>query len=110
MPGSASAVELCQITPPRAAIIAAVSAFRHAADAAGRPRGTWPGQRLPDHASMLNQVEVTVAQQPLPRLQAAGSTDTVFPFIYEPGWGPRESFSLARLRRSNRRPFDEVVG
>jgi hypothetical protein len=41
----------------------------------------------------LDQVEVTVAEQPLPRLQAVGSTDTVFPFVYELGWGPRESFS-----------------
>jgi hypothetical protein len=48
---------------------------------------------------MLDQVEVTVAQQPLPQLQAVGSTDTVFPFIYELGWGPRESFSVPRLRR-----------
>jgi hypothetical protein len=48
---------------------------------------------------MLDQVEVTVAEQPLPRLQAVGFTDTVFPFLYELGWGPRESFSPARLRR-----------
>jgi HNH endonuclease len=47
---------------------------------------------------MLDQVEVTVAQQPLPRLQAVGSADTIFPFIYDLGWGPRESFSLARFR------------
>ena len=48
---------------------------------------------------MLDQVEVTVAEQPLPRLQAVGSSDTVFPFLYELSWGPRESFSPARLRR-----------
>ena len=100
LPGSGSAVELRQITLPRAAIVAAVSAYRHAADAAGATSWHLARQRLPgDYESMLDQVEVTVAQQPLPRLQAVGSTDTVFPFIYELSWGPRESFSLARLRR-----------
>jgi hypothetical protein len=49
--------------------------------------------------SMLDQVEVTIAAQPLPRLQAVGSTEAVFPFIYDLGWGPRESFSAARLPR-----------
>lgn len=65
VPGSGSAVELRQITLPRAAIIAAVSEFRRAADAAGAcPRGTWPASGYPSHyASMLDQVEVTVAQQ-----------------------------------------------
>ena len=52
---------------------------------------------------MLDQVEVTVAQQPLPRLQAVGSTNTVFPFIYELDWGPRESFSVPRLLRHGSR-------
>jgi len=47
---------------------------------------------------MLDQVEVTVAEQSLPRLQAVGSADTVFAFLYELSWGPRESFSPARLR------------
>jgi hypothetical protein len=104
VPGSESAVELRQITLPRAAIIAAVSAFRRAADAAGVSSWHLARQRLPDHyESMLDQVEVTVAQQPLPRLQAVGSTDTVFPFTYDLGWGPRESFSLARLRSHGRR-------
>jgi HNH endonuclease len=52
---------------------------------------------------MLDQVEVTVAAQPLPRLQAIGSTETVFPFIYQLTWGPREPFSVARLRRDGPR-------
>lgn len=48
VPGSGSAVELRQITLPRAAIIAAVSEFRRAADAAGAcPRGTWPASGYP---------------------------------------------------------------
>jgi hypothetical protein len=79
LPGSGSAVELRQITGSRAAILRAVSTFRHEAAAAG---DIWhlTRQRLPgDYESMLDQVEVTVASQPLPRLQAVGSTETVFP-------------------------------
>jgi HNH endonuclease len=48
---------------------------------------------------MLDRVEVTLAAQPLPRLQAVGSAETTFPFIYDLDWGPRETFSAARLRR-----------
>lgn len=66
VPGSGSAVELRQITLPRAAVIAAVSAFRRAADAAGAPSWHLARQRLPGpYESMLDVVEVTVAQQPL---------------------------------------------
>jgi hypothetical protein len=102
VPGAGAAVGLRQITLPRAAIIAAVSAFRRAADAAGAPSWHLARQRLPwAYQVMLDQVEVTVAQQPLPRLQAVGSTDTVFPFIYELDWGPRESFSVARRSSTN---------
>ena len=100
MPGAGTAVELRQITLPRSAILAAVSTFRHEAAAAGATSWHLARQRLPGaYEAMLDQVEVTVAEQPLPRLQAAGSSDTVFPFLYELSWGPRESFSPARLRR-----------
>jgi hypothetical protein len=99
VPGAGTAVELRQITLPRAAIIAAVSAFRRAAVAAGASSWQLARLRLPGaYQAMLDQVEVTVAEQPLPRLQAVGSSDTVFPFLYELSWGPRESFSPARLR------------
>jgi hypothetical protein len=100
VPGAGTAVELRQITLPRAAIIAAVSAFRRAAGDAGATSWHLARLRLPGaYQTMLDQVEVTVAEQPLPRLQAVGSSDTVFPFLYELSWGPRESFSPARLRR-----------
>ena len=46
--------------------------------------------------AMLDQVEVTVAEQPLRRLQAVGSAQAVFPFLCELSWGTRESFSPAR--------------
>jgi 5-methylcytosine-specific restriction endonuclease McrA len=100
VPGAGTAVELRQITLPQAAILAAVSAFRGAAVAAGATSWHRARQRLPGaYQVMLDRVEVTVAEQPLPRLQAVGSSDTVFPFLYELSWGPRESFSPARLRR-----------
>ena len=76
VPGAGSAVELRQITLPRAAIVTAVSAFRPAALAAGATSWQLARQRLPAaYQAMLDQVEVTVAEQPLPRLQAVGSTD-----------------------------------
>jgi 5-methylcytosine-specific restriction endonuclease McrA len=100
VPGVGAAVELRQITLPRAAIIAAVSTFRGAAAAAGAASWHLARQQLPGaYQAMLDQVEVTVAEQPLPRLQAVGSSDTVFPFLYKLSWGPRESFSPTRLRR-----------
>jgi len=100
VPGAASAEMLRQITLPRAAIVAAVSSFRSAAQAAGATSWQLGRLRLPAaYEAMLDQVEVTVAEQPLPRLQAAGSAQAVFPFLYELSWGPRESFSVARLRR-----------
>ena len=100
LPGSGGAIELRQITLARATILVAVSRFRAAVMAGGATSLYLACQRLPgEYATMLDQVEVTVAAQPLPRLQAVGSTETVFPFIYELSWGPRESFSPARLRR-----------
>ena len=100
VPGAGAAVELRQITLPRAAIIAAVSTFRGAAAAAGVASWHLARQRLPGaYQAMLDQVEVTVAEQPLPGLQAVGSRDAVFPFLYKLDWGLRESFSAARLRR-----------
>lgn len=100
LPHSGNAIELRQITLPRAAIVSAVSTFRQAAEAVGVTSLHMARQRLPrDYEAMLDLVEVTVAAQPLPRLQAVGSADTAFPFIYDLDWGPRETFSPARLRR-----------
>jgi hypothetical protein len=100
VPGAASAEVLRQISLPRAAIVAAVSSFRSAAKAAGATSWQLARPRLPGaYRTRLDQVEVIVAEQPLPRLQAAGSAQAVFPFLYELSWGPRESFSVARLRR-----------
>jgi hypothetical protein len=90
VPGAASAEVLRQISLPRAAIVAAVSSFRSAAKAGGATSWQLARPRLPGaYRTMLDQVEVIVAGQPLPRLQAAGSAQAVFPFLYELSWGPR---------------------
>jgi hypothetical protein len=87
LPGSGSAVELRQIMLPRAAILGAVSTFRQTADAAGATSLHLARQRLTsDYEAMLDQVEVTVAAQPLPRLRAVGSAETTFSFIYYLDW------------------------
>ena len=87
LPDADGAIELRQINLPRAAILGAVSMFRQGAEAVGVTSLHSARQQLPrEYESMLDQVESTVAAQPLPRLQAVGSAETVFPFIYELGW------------------------
>jgi hypothetical protein len=91
-------IELRQITAQRSAIIAAVLEFRRAAEVTSLSRAR---QRLPGaYPQMLDRVEVAVAQQPLPRLQTVGSAEQALPFLYDIGWQPRDSISLARLRRA----------
>ena len=104
VPSAVGAVELRQINLPRAAILTAVSEFRQAAEARGATSLFAARQRLPEpYESMVDQVEITVAAQPLPRLQAVGSTEAVFAFLYELDWGTRESFTVARLCRQGPR-------
>jgi hypothetical protein len=104
VPGSGSAVELRQINLPRSTILGAVSEFRQAAVAAGATSWHLARHWLPArYGSMMDTVEVTVAKEPLPRLQAVGSAEAVFPFIYDLDWGPRESLTVARLHRHNSR-------
>lgn len=93
-------IELRQITQPRSAIIGAVLDFRQAAEASGVASLSQARQRLAsEYSQMLDRVEVAVAEQPLPRLQTVGSSEQSLPFLYDLGWGPRESFSVRRLRR-----------
>ena len=98
-PGGAGAVVLSQISLPRATIVSAVRRFRELAEAAGLSSLRLARLRLPgDYEEMVDRVEVTVANEPLPRLQAVGTADTSFPFLYCLNWGPREHLTLARLR------------
>jgi len=99
-PGSGDAVDLRQITAPRAAIVRAVRTFRQAAEAEGATSLHLARQRLAgQYEEMLDQVEIIVTAQPLPRLQAVGTADKAFPFLYDLDWGPRETFTARRLRR-----------
>jgi hypothetical protein len=96
------AIQLRQITLPRSAITEAVLKFRQVAEANGITSLSLARQRLPsEYAQMLDRVEVAVAEQPLPRLQIVGSGEQTLPFLYDIGWGPRESFSGRRLHRGN---------
>ena len=94
-------IELRQITSQRSAITGTVLEFQRAAEAAGVTSLSRARQRLPGaYAQMLDRVEVAVAEQPLPRLQTVGSTEQALPFLYDIDWEPRDSISLARLRRA----------
>jgi hypothetical protein len=96
LPHSGNAVELRQITLPRAAIVSAVSTFRQAAEAVGATSLHMARQRLPrDYEAMLDLVEVTVAAQPLP-----GSRPSVRPI--QPSRSST-TWTGARARRSPRR-------
>lgn len=82
----------------------AVRRFRELAEAAGATSLQLARRRLPgDYQQMIDNVEVTVAAQPLPRLQTVGATDTNFPFLYNLTWGPRAHFTVTRLRAAGPR-------
>ena len=103
-PGASDVIALNQITLPKAAIVAAVRRFRELAGAAGATSLQLARRRLPgDYQQMIDNVEVTVAAQPLPRLQTVGATDTNFPFLYDLTWGPRAHFTVTRLRAAGPR-------
>jgi hypothetical protein len=36
---------------------------------------------------MIDRVEEAVAEQPIPRLQTVGNSETAFPFRYDIDWG-----------------------
>ena len=62
------------------------------------------GQRLPaSYEVMLDEVERTIANEPLPRLQTVGSTETEIPFIYVFEVRARSKVGLARLHRDDPR-------
>ena len=100
VPGAASAQVLRQITLPRAAIVAAVSSFRSAAEAAGATSCIWPacGCTPPTRRCW------TRSRSPSPSSRCrgcrrSGSAQAVFPFLYELSSGTPGIVSPARLRR-----------
>ena len=104
--GSDDALDLRQITTKRSTIVDALRSFRRSAETIGATSLWLARQRLhQEHEAMIDRIEQTLAEQPLPRLQTVGSSDVAFPFIYDlgPGWGPDQRFPLGRLRRSGPR-------
>ncbi len=102
--GSADAVVLSQISLPRASIVSAVRRFRELAEARGATSLQLARRQLADdYQQMLDQVEMTIAAQPLPRLQTVGAAEANFPFIYDLAWSPREHFTTRRLRAAGPR-------
>ena len=53
-----------------------------------------------EYGGVIDRIERRLAEQPLPRLQTVGTSETVFPFIYDlgPDWGANQHFSVHRLR------------
>ena len=62
-----------------------------------------------EYSDVIDRIERTLAEQPLPRLQTVGTSETVFPFIYDlgPDWGANQHFSVQRLR--NHGPRGPVI-
>lgn len=95
-----NAVELRQIAGSSASIVNAVRAFQAEAMASGVTSLHLAKASLGDgYESMLDQVEITAAEQPLPRLQTVGTSAQPFPFLYEIEWESGEHFSVSRLRK-----------
>jgi 5-methylcytosine-specific restriction endonuclease McrA len=93
--------DLRQITNKRSLIIDAVRGFRAAAEPTGATSLWIARQRFPtEYGKVIDRIERTLAEQPLPRLQAVGTGETVIPFIYALGddWGINQNFSVERLR------------
>ena len=90
-------IQLRQIRSPHSVITGAVLEFRRVAEANNVTSLGLARQRLArEYSEMLDRVEVVVAEQPLPGLQIVGSGEQTLPFLYDIGWGPRESFSRRR--------------
>ena len=104
--GSHRALDLKQITNRRSTIIDALRTFRQTAEAVGATSLWLARRRLSEEYELvIDRIERALAEQPIPRLQTVGTSETVFPFIYDlgPSWGPNQTFSIERLRRSGPR-------
>jgi hypothetical protein len=106
-PNAADAMVLNQISAPRATIVMAVRRFREQSEAVGATSLQLARLRQPGkYEEMIDRVEVTVASQPLPRLQTVGAAEANFPFLYDLSWGSKEHFSIARLRSAGARGYE----
>jgi len=97
--GSPEALDLRQISNKRSTIIDGLRSFRLESESSGATSLWLARQRFrASYEAVVTRIERTLAEQPLPRLQTVGSSETIFPFLYEIDWGPNEIFSVARLR------------
>lgn len=102
--GSPEALDLRQISNKRSTVIDALRSFRLESESSGTTSLWLAHQRFPaSYDGVITRIERTLAEQPLPRLQTVGSSEMDFPFLYDIGWGPNESFPVARLRDSGAR-------
>jgi hypothetical protein len=101
---SSDALDLRQISNKRSTIVDALRRFRLESESRGATSLWLARQRyLVKYGSVIDRIEQTLAEQPLPRLQTVGSSETAFPFLYDLGWGPNENFTVARLRVAGKR-------
>ncbi len=104
---NADAIVLRQISLPQASIVNAVRRFRELAEGRGATSLHLARRQLGDeYQQMVDQAEVTIAAQPLPRFQRVGTAEADFPFIYDLAWGPREHFTIRRLRAAGPRGLE----
>jgi hypothetical protein len=104
VPSSPEVLDLRQISNKRSRIIDALRSFRLESESGGATSLWLARQRFgASYEDVITRIERTLAEQPLPRLQTVGTSETVFPFLYDLDWGPNESFSVARLRGSGAR-------
>ena len=99
--GASEAFELRQITNKHSLIIDTLRAFRVEVEPTGATSLWIARQRFPDeYGKVIDRIERTLAEQPLPRLQTVGTSETEIPFIYDLGadWGINQQFSVERLR------------
>ena len=99
--GTPGAVQLRQINAKHSIIVDSLRAFRQEVEPAGATSLWVARQRFAaQYETVIDRIERTLAEQPLPRLQSVGTSEEVFPFIYDlgPDWGPGQKFSLTHLR------------
>ncbi len=99
--GWSDAPYLRQIRNNRSLIVDAVRKFRAEVEPAGATSLWIARQRFAsEYGKTIDRIECKLAEEPLPRLQTVGTSETVFPFIYDlgPGWGANQHFSVKRLR------------
>jgi hypothetical protein len=93
------AVLLKQISLARSKIVDEVAGFRRRAEAEGLTSLHVARMFNPaGYELIIDRVEEAVAEQPIPRLQTVGNSETAFPFLYDIDWRVRQKLSVRRLK------------